>query len=82
MSSQTSYDMDSHSNMSLPSPGSVSMEAPDAKPIIQSVSGPMSKMVALEAKRRVSINYWKMRSIVSVHIVYIENLILNYCVVL
>lgn len=31
-----SYDMDSHSNMSLPSPGSV--EAPDAKPIIQSVS--------------------------------------------
>lgn len=72
--------MDSHSNMSLPSPGSGSMEAPDAKPIIQSVSGPMNGVVALEAKRRVSINYWKMRSIV--HSNYIENLILNYCVVL
>ncbi|XP_031626933.1 transcriptional regulator ovo isoform X2 [Contarinia nasturtii] len=32
------YDMDSHSNMSLPSPGSV--EAPDAKPIIQSLGLP------------------------------------------
>lgn len=47
------YDMDSQSNMSLPSPGSV--EAPDAKPIIQSVSGPISEVVAGEAKRRVSI---------------------------
>lgn len=33
------YDMDSHSNMSLPSPSSGSMDAPpDAKPIIHSVS--------------------------------------------
>lgn len=49
-----SNDMDSHSNMSLPSPGSV--EAPDAK-IIQSVSGsePMKHLVAGETKRRVSI---------------------------
>lgn len=50
------YDVDSHSNMSLPSPGSV--EAPDAKPIIQSVSGPINEVVAsAEAKRRVSIQY-------------------------
>lgn len=78
--------MDSHSNMSLPSPGSGSMEAPDAKPIIQSVSGPMSEVVALKAKRRVSINHWKMRSIVPgssyLNRTAIENLILNYCVVL
>lgn len=48
-----SNDMDSHSNMSLPSPGSV--EAPDAK-IIQSVSAkPMNQLVAGETKRRVSI---------------------------
>lgn len=52
MLSVHSYDMDSHSNMSLPSPGSV--EAPDAKPIIQSVSGPINEVVANEAKRRVS----------------------------
>lgn len=50
-----SYDMDSQSNMSLPSPGSV--EAPDAKPIIQSVSGPVNEVVANEAKRRVSIHW-------------------------
>ncbi|XP_055303927.1 transcriptional regulator ovo isoform X3 [Sitodiplosis mosellana] len=48
-----SYDMDSHSNMSLPSPGSV--EAPDAKPIIQSVSGPVNEMVANETKRRLGL---------------------------
>lgn len=49
-------DIDSHSNISLPSPGSGSVEAPDAK-IIQSVSGtgPMNALVTGEAKRRVSI---------------------------
>lgn len=53
------YDMDSHSNMSLPSPGSGSIEAPDAKPIIQSVSRPMiDGMAQIETKRRVSIIYW------------------------
>lgn len=51
-----SNDIDTHSNMSLPSPGSGSVEAPDAK-IIQSVSGsgPINGLVASEAKRRVSI---------------------------
>lgn len=56
-----SYDMDSHSNMSLPSPGSASIEAPDAKPIIQSVSGPIAGAMAIEAKRRVSIIYWTIK---------------------
>lgn len=49
------YDGDSHSNMSLPSPSSGSMDAPpDAKPIIQSVSGRIDAK-AVETKQRVSI---------------------------
>lgn len=49
------YDMDSHSNMSLPSPSSGSMDAPpDAKPIIQSVSGCIDSAMAIETKQRVS----------------------------
>lgn len=52
----SSYDIDSHSNLSLPSPGSVSMDAPpDAKPIIQSVSGRIDSKMAFETKHRVSI---------------------------
>ena len=38
-SGMNNYDLDSHSNLSLPSPSSGSMDAPpDAKPLIQSVS--------------------------------------------
>lgn len=43
--------------MSLPSPSSGSMDAPpDAKPIIQSVSGRIDSKTAIETKRRVSIS--------------------------
>lgn len=59
------YDIDSHSNMSLPSPSSGSMDAPpDAKPIIQSVSGRVDSSLASETKQRVSnsnvdeIRFW------------------------
>lgn len=54
------YDIDSHSNMSLPSPSSGSMDAPpDAKPIIQSVSGRIDSTTAIETKLRVSRQIWK-----------------------
>lgn len=56
ISNGINYDMDSHSNMSLPSPSSGSMDAPpDAKPIIQSVSPHLQASMAIEAKQRVSI---------------------------
>lgn len=72
ISNGINYEMDSHSNMSLPSPSSGSMDAPpDAKPIIQSVSPPMQATIAVETKQRVSIKIGELILNIRSMVVYI-----------